>query len=143
MPKPIFLAILLAASLLMGGVARAADPTFPALIGTWSTKSEGAVMVWGKDPGAKTHWKVGQTTLVGEIVITKQEGRVVQGTFKTAKTSEPFVGAFGHDGKTIYFADTDGFFDARIVDADTIEMVYRHATPKSAVVSVGTWTRKK
>ncbi len=46
-----------------GGAARAADPVFPNIVGTWSSKSEGTVMVAGKDAGAKTHWKTGQTTL--------------------------------------------------------------------------------
>ncbi len=53
------------------------------------------------------------------------------------------MGAFGHDGKVIYFVDTDGYFDGRIVDADTIEYVCRHSTPKSSVVAVGVFSRRK
>ncbi len=143
MPNPTRLALLLAASFLFGNVALAADPVFPDLVGTWSVKAEGAVMVQGKDPGEKTHWKSGQTTMASEMQITEQQGRIVKGTFRSPKTSEPFVGAIGHDGKTVYFVDTDGYLDARIVDANTIESVYRHSTPKSSVVSVAVWTRKK
>jgi hypothetical protein len=100
-------------------------------------------MVQGKDPGAKTHWRSGQSTLVAEIEITEQQGRVLKGIFKSSKASEPFAGVIGHDPKTVYFVDTDGYFDGRIVDANTIESVYRHSTPKSSVVSVGVWARTK
>jgi hypothetical protein len=31
----------------------------------------------------------------------------------------------------------------RVVDADTIEFVYRHSTPKGSVVAVTVWKRKK
>jgi hypothetical protein len=143
MPNPIRVACLLVASLLLGSIALAAEPALPNLVGTWSSKSEGTLMVSGKDPGANVHWGKGQATLTGELVITEQQGRVVKGTFTSPKAKEAIVGAIGSDGKTFYLVDTDGYVDARIVDADTIEFVYRHATPRSSVVSVGTWSRKK
>jgi hypothetical protein len=137
------LACLASASILLAGTAFAADLALPNLIGTWSTRSEGTMVVRGKDPGARLHYPEGSSTLVGEATFTKQSGRLVEGTFKTPKATEPFVGAFGLDGRTIYAVDTDGLFDLRVVDADTLEVVYRHATPTTSVVSVGTWTRKR
>jgi hypothetical protein len=137
------LALLVSVSFLVGTTARAAEPSFPSIVGTWIVKGDGAIMAAGTDVGAVTHWRPGQSSVNGELVITEQRGRVVKGTFRTAKANEPFVGAFGHDGKVIYFVDTDGYFDGRIVDGDTIEYVYRHSTPKNSVVAVGVFSRKK
>ncbi len=50
------------------------------------------------------------------------------------------VGA-GHT--RVFFADMDGYYDATLVDPDTIEMFYRHVTDKDTVAAVGPWKRKK
>jgi hypothetical protein len=111
------------------------------LVGTWSVKSEGALMAHGKGAGEFTHWTKGQKTLVGEVRITSQEGRVVRGVF-TSKKPEPFIGVIGLD-KKLYLADEDGTLDGRIVNKNTIEVIYRHVSAKDTVVAVGVWTRKK
>jgi hypothetical protein len=118
-----------------------AAPAVPSLVGTWSTKSEGAFMAHGKSAGEFTHWTKGQKTLVGEVRITSQEGRVIRGVF-TSKKTEPFVGVIGMD-KKLYLADQDGTLDGRIVNKNTIEIIYRHVSAKDTVVAVGVWTRKK
>lgn len=136
-------ACLLVASLLSGNFAYAADPALSNLVGTWTVKSEGIVVLRGKDHGEKLHWKKDQTTLTAEAVFIAQQGRTFRGTFRSARAEEDFIGAIGHDGKTIKIVDNDGFLDGTMVDADTIEIVYRHATPKSSVISAGVWHRKK
>lgn len=125
------------------GSAVAGEPTFPNLVGTWACKSEGALLSREKDVGSMTHWKEGQTRLEAELVVSRQEGRIVHGHFKSARATEPFVGAFGHDARIVHFVDSDGYFDVRLVDAETLESLYRHASPGSAVVSVGVCKRKK
>ena len=120
-----------------------AGPKTTSFVGTWSMKSEGGVLVRGEKTSNTTHWEKQQSTIEGEIVITEQKGRVMYGFFTSNKIAkESFVGVIGNDNK-IYFADADGFFEGMIINADAIEIVYRHVTPTDTVVSIGTWTRKK
>lgn len=48
--------------------------------------------------------------------------------------SNRLIGSLSMDGKWIYMAGSQGYVDAQIVDADTIEVCYRHANAISAVV---------
>ncbi len=121
-----------------------ADSDIPNLVGTWTVKSEGGVLLKGKEQNPKTHQPgVPFSTLTAEAVITKQQGRIMQGTFKSARATEDFVAGIGHDNKSLYFADDDGFLEGKIIDKDTIQIVYRHVTPIDTMVAVGIWTRKK
>ena len=107
-------------------------------------KSEGGVLLKGNEQNPKTHQPgVPFSTLTAEAVITKQQGRIMQGTFKSARATEDFVALIGHDNKSLYLADDDGFLEGKIINIDTIEIVYRQVTPADAVVAVGIWTRKK
>jgi hypothetical protein len=120
-----------------------AGQEIPNLVGAWEVKSEGAVMVRGDKPGKTTHWEVKQTSLTAEVNITKQNGRVVYGTFKSSRVTENLIGVIGYDNKTFHFADEDGFADGKIIGNDSIEFIYRHVTQKDTVAAVGVWTRKK
>jgi hypothetical protein len=120
-----------------------ADSDIPNLVGTWTTKSEAGLLLKGKEPGSTTHHKDAFSALIAEAVITKQQGRIMHGTFKSPKASENFIAAIGHDNKTIYYADEDGFLEGKLIDKDTIEVVYRHVTNSDTVVAVGIMTRKK
>ena len=120
-----------------------AEAKIPNLVGTWEVKSEGGVIVRGDKTGKTTHWEEKQTKLKAEITITKQEGRVVFGTFKSKKATENFIGVIGHDNKTFHLADEDGFADGKIINNDRIEVIYRHVTPTDTVIAAGVWTRKK
>jgi len=120
-----------------------AGNTYPSLVGTWDVKSEGALMLHGKGgTGQFTHWNKGQKTLTAVLEITSQDGRVLRGVFKSQRGTEPFVAVIGND-KKIYLADEDGMLDARIVNKNTIEAVYRHVSAKDTVVAAATWTRRK
>ena len=81
--------------------------------------------------------------LTAEAVFTKQEGRVLHGTFTSPRANEKFIAVIGMDNKSLYYADEDGFMDAKLVDRDTMEIVYRHSTPYDITVGVGIFTRKK
>ncbi len=120
-----------------------AGQEIPNLVGAWEVKSEGGVMVRGDQPGKTTHWEAKQTSLKAEVQITKQNGRVLYGTFKSSRATEDFIGVIGHDNKTFSFADTDGFADGKIINNDRIELIYRHVKPTDTVAAVGFWTRKK
>jgi hypothetical protein len=120
-----------------------AESSIPNLVGTWSVKAEGGVITKGGVSGAKTHHSGEFSTLSGEAIVTKQQGRVLHGTFTTSKATEPFIAVIGMGNKTFFFSDEDGFLEGAIVNKDKINVVYRHVTPTDTVVAVGTWTRKK
>jgi len=128
---------------LVGSSICMADTNIPNLVGTWTVKAEGGVVVKGAEQGQGTHHKGPFSTLAAEAVIAEQQGRVMHGTFKSPRASEKFIAVIGHDNKTFHYADQDGFIDGRIIDKDTIEIVYRHVTAADTVAAVGIWTRKK
>jgi hypothetical protein len=120
-----------------------ADPGIPNLVGTWTVQSEGAVLLKGAAHGAKTHHRGEFSTLKAEWVVTKQQGRVLHGIFKSPRANENFVAVIALDNKSIYQADEDGFMEGQISDNNKINIIYRHSTAADTVVAVGTATRKK
>lgn len=120
-----------------------ADSTIPNLVGTWTVKAEGGILLKGSAPGSKTHHAGEFSALSAEAVVTKQQGRVLHGIFTSPKATEKFIAVIGLDNKSFYFADEDGTMDGKIMNKDKIEIVYRHVTTSDTVVAVGTWIRKK
>jgi hypothetical protein len=120
-----------------------AGPEIPSLVGVWNVKSEGGVLLRGDKLGKTTHWEQKQTSLSAEANVSKQDGRVIYGTFKSSRANEQFIAVIGHDNKSLYFVDEDGYLDGKIINPDTIEIIYRHVTPTDSVAAVGVWTRKK
>jgi hypothetical protein len=120
------------------------ESAIPNLIGTWSVKAEGGVLLRGSTSGPKTHHIAGEfTTLTAEAVVTKQQGRVLHGIFKSPKAAENFIAVIGLDNKSLYYADEDGIIEGKIVSKDKMEVIYRHVTALDTVIAVGTWIRKK
>ncbi|PKN83866.1 MAG: hypothetical protein CVU51_11545 [Deltaproteobacteria bacterium HGW-Deltaproteobacteria-1] len=128
---------------LLGAVICFADSGIPNLIGTWAVQAEGGVVLKGAVHGAKTHHRGEFSTLKAEWVVTKQQGRVLRGTFKSPRATEKFVAVIAQDNKSLYQADEDGFLEGQIINKDTINIIYRHSTSADTVVAVGTLTRKK
>jgi hypothetical protein len=132
----VFLAVLSASLCLAGS-------EIPNLVGAWEVRSEGGVIIRGDKTGKIIHWEAKQTSLKADIEITKQDGRVLFGIFRSSRATEQFIAVIGHDNKTLYYVDEDGFVDGRIINKDKIEVVYRHVTPTDTVAAVGVYTRKK
>ena len=120
-----------------------ADSSIPNLLGIWTVKSEAAFMTKGSAPGAWTHHTKALSALTAEAAVTKQEGRILYGTFTSPRATENFIAVIGLDNKSIYYADQDGFMDGNLVDKDTMQVVYRHVSSVDTVVALGIWTRKK
>jgi hypothetical protein len=120
-----------------------ADSAIPNLVGTWTVKAEGAVITKSSAPGPKTHHGGEFSTLTAEVVVTKQQGRVLHGTFTSPKATEKFVAVIGTDNKSFYYADEDGTMEGKIINKDRIDVFYHHVTSADTVIAVGTWTRKK
>ncbi|MBI5523669.1 MAG: hypothetical protein HY910_13665 [Desulfarculus sp.] len=128
---------------LMAPLALGADGKIPSLLGKWKTSSMGGMMLHSSEPGKETHWQAKQTALEAEATIETQDGRFITGFFKSKLATEKFIGMIAEDNKTVYFADLDGFFDAKLVNRDTIKIVYRHSKATDTVVAIGTWKRQK
>ena len=120
-----------------------ADSDIPNLVGTWTVHAEGAVLLKGALAGAKTHHRGEFSTLNAEAVVTKQQGRVLHGTFKSPRATEKFIAVIAVDNKSFYLADEDGFMEGQISSKNRINVIYRHSTSADTVVAVGTWTRNK
>jgi hypothetical protein len=128
---------------LLGTAICFADSGIPNLVGTWTVQAEGGVLLKGVAHGAKTHHRGEFSTLKAEAVVTKQQGRVMHGIFKSQRAAEKFVAVIAEDNKSFYYADEDGFMEGNMVNKDTMNVIYRHVTANDTVIGVGTWTRKK
>jgi hypothetical protein len=128
---------------LLGTAICFAESGIPNLVGTWTVQAEGGVLLKGVAHGAKTHHRGEFSTLKAEAVVTKQQGRVMHGIFKSQRAAEKFVAVIAEDNKSFYYADEDGFMEGNMVNKDTMNVIYRHVTANDTVIGVGTWTRKK
>ena len=139
--KKILISFTLLAFLLGTGICFA-ESNIPNLVGTWTVQAEGGVILKGAVHGAKTHHRGEFSTLKAEAVVTKQQGRVMHGIFKSQRAAEKFVAVIAEDNKSFYYADEDGFMEGNMVNKDTMNVIYRHVTANDTVIGVGTWTRK-
>jgi hypothetical protein len=139
--KKIMVAIVVLAFWLGAGLCYA-ESAIPNLIGTWAVKGEGGVIPRSNAAGTKTHHNGDFSSITAEAVVTKQQGRVLHGTFTSPKASESFIAVIGMDNKSLYYADEDGFMEGKIVNKNRLEVIYRHTSPADTVVAVGTWTKK-
>jgi len=140
--KKIVISFTLLAFLLVTAVCFA-ESGIPSLVGTWTVQAEGGVILKGAVHGAKTHHRGEFSTIKAEWIVTKQQGRVLHGIFKSPRATEKFVAVIAMDNKSLYQADEDGFMEGQIISKDQIDVIYRHSTAKDTVVAVGTCTRKK
>jgi hypothetical protein len=122
--------------------AALAAPIIPNLVGTWTVEGKGAVLCKVEASRCKTHHHGDFSDLNAVAQITKQQGRVFHGVFKSKYASEKFVGTLGHDDASLYMVDEDGFTDGKIISPNLIQVVYRHTTDLDSVVDIGTWTRR-
>ena len=125
--------------LLLAGAAAAQTAPAPALFdmkGTWKGTSEGIVA------GSAGTFQLRTATYTYKF--EGQDGKRFWGTASSdLVTNERLIGSLSNDGKWIYMAGQDGILDGQIVDADTIEMCYRHANATSAVVGCNRMKRVK
>lgn len=120
--------------------AVAAD-TVPDLKGTWQGKSQSVAV-----------GKLGHTTDLKKpaflsadftLRIDAQEGRLVYGTKQSKKSTEQILGVISADGKSVYFADHDGYYMMTILAPDQLEAIYLEAGTKSRVASTTIYKRVK
>ena len=90
-------------------VAAAPDSGIPNLLGQWSVAGQGAVLCKVQASRCKTHHHGDFDDLKATVQITRQQGRLVHGVYTSKYASESFVAAIGHDNKSFYLVDEDGY----------------------------------
>jgi hypothetical protein len=130
------------------GVAIAQDAgSLPDLKGRWVGTSEAVVLGSLGDtnhqPGDPPKPKISSAEITVTIEIEEQEGRRFWGRAVWGQTEEPTLGVIGHDGRTILWQSSDGASMGTLVDADTIEIVYSHATDEGLVAAANRYVRQK
>jgi hypothetical protein len=123
-------------------VAAAPDSGIPNLLGQWSVAGQGAVLCKVQASRCKTHHHGDFDDLKATVQITRQQGRLVHGVYTSKYASESFVAAIGHDNKSFYLVDEDGFADGRLLDSGRMQVVYRHVSSLDSVIDISTWLRR-
>jgi|tagenome__1003787_1003787.scaffolds.fasta_scaffold20887259_2 hypothetical protein len=142
------LAAALAAVGLLSGSAVAQTPGIPDVKGTWT--GSGEAIVDGETPhhpanDAKSRQAAPYrlSTISITMKIEGQDGRRFWGTFTSDRQTNRLIGSLSADGKWLYMAGGRGLIDATLLDADTMEQCYRHASEKSAAVICEVIKRQK
>lgn len=108
--------------------AASADEKIPQLTGTWKgTNSGGArygVISHGKPLEVPTFT---EPTQQWTLVIEKQEGRGLIGTYSGSTKVEKMLGAIRADNKTIVFSDEDTLHNAVLLDENKLELCGQEA----------------
>jgi hypothetical protein len=123
--KRFVLAVLLLST---AGFAVRAEDAIPDLKGTWSGK--GKAVVFGNNAHHPGSQNPNDPPRVHEIeakyVIDGQDGHLVWGRSSStaANTQEPLAWAIASDNKTIYGADSDGYYHITLVSPDRMEKCY-------------------
>ena len=139
---------ILAATLVSPAVALAQTPPPFYMRGTWQGSNQGLV------DGPATHHPGDATTRpAGKYRIRRQtftynlegqDGRLFWGTMSGEHVKNiRMIGTVSNDGKWVYMVSKEGYIDAQVIDADTIDACYRHVHPESAVVGCNLMKRQK
>ncbi|MFC1833258.1 hypothetical protein ACFL2Q_00820 [Thermodesulfobacteriota bacterium] len=120
-----------------------AESKIPSLVGTWKVQTEGGALIKADKASTQSHHGTKFTKFEAEFVVEKQKGRVFHGYFKSARATEKLVGVIGHDNKTAYWADHDGFGQAKILSSGKMQVIYLHASPTESVAAAATFTKNK
>lgn len=130
-----------------GSTAMAQDPA-PDLKGVWSGPFRSVIFgnnVW--HPGSETVESVPRVReVIAELEVEGQDGSLIWGrSWSDPARKEPFAATIMSDGASILGADTDGGFNARLIEPDLMEFCYLQTSlgPAEAIVaSCGTLERQ-
>ena len=100
------------------------------------------VVVDGYGTGSAGTYRLREETFT--VRIEGQEGRRVWGNISSSqRVGERLIGSIAADNKAVYFVSGEGYIDGVVVDANTMDICYRHVLPGSAVVACNQWVRQK
>jgi hypothetical protein len=126
----------------VGGAIAQDAGGLPDLKGRWVGTSEAVVLgSTGYHPGDPAKPRVSSAEIT--LTIEEQDGRRFWGKAVSGQTEEPTLGVIGHDERTILWQSSDGASKGTLVDPDTIEIVYSHATEEGLVAVANRYVRQK
>jgi hypothetical protein len=112
-----------------------AQSTIPDLRGTWKGESESIIAGTGNEHHAATSQSGPELRSAAfTLVIDKQDGRRVAGTFSSARASEPIMGVLSRTG-TLLMVDTDGYTFGTLLAPDQLELCYLQISSSGRVAS--------
>jgi len=120
-----------------------AQETWLDMKGVWSMTSSSVVIGAEKHhPGKVKQEKPRYRDINFTLRITEQKDRRFSGTVESEHYKETVIGVFANNRKQILMADSDGYFDATLIDANTIDYCYRHISSGSTVVACSMMKRE-
>jgi hypothetical protein len=124
------------------GCALAQD-NWPDVKGVWTWTSSSIVLGAEKHHPAAVKQETPRYREVNfTLRITEQKDRRFSGTAESEHYRETVIGAFANNKKQVLMADSDGYFDATLIDANTMDCCYRHVAPGSTVVACSVMKRE-
>ena len=137
-----------AAALTIATAAVAHAQTFIDMKGNWSGTAkaivEGLAAHHPAGDGSKPAGSIGRLDEVTfRYKIEGQDGQRFWGTLSSPNRTDPVIGVIAADGKRLYVVTKDGFYDAIVVDNDTIDGCYRQRQPDSAIAACNVMKRTK
>jgi hypothetical protein len=100
--------------------------TMPNMLGTWTTVAHTTVMGTGAHhifPNKKDK-EIYFNKVALTLVVDRQEGMNFTGTFTSKSLKEVILGAIAFDFQSGVMIDSDGAFNFKIVDENTIQACY-------------------
>lgn len=119
----------------------AAQDGFPNLVGTWKGDSESIVLSGGNahHPGKSSGPRMSSVPFT--LVIDKQDGRRISGTFASAKHKEIVIAVISRNG-AIYMVDDDGYSIGTMLSPTRLELCYMKRAQNGSVASCTEMTKQ-
>jgi len=126
--------IMFAALAVLPAMPAAAQTAVPDLRGTWKGESESIVLGGGNPHHPPAQNEPQLRSVAFTLMIDKQDGRRLSGTFSSARSSEKIVAVVSRSG-TIFLADDEGYTHGSMLAANRMELCYLHVSSASRIAS--------
>jgi hypothetical protein len=139
MKLAVFLSVVIGLGL--ASIVRADDivraDEFPSMVGTWKGTSEAVVL--GKlayYPDVASEQAIPQASSADFVInLTHQDGRRMWGNVSSNNMTEPWIGVFWNDRKSFEAVDENGQIKGRMIDANTVEVIYTQYDSSGLITS--------
>jgi hypothetical protein len=132
---------LAAALAALASIPAAAQGGFPNLIGTWKGDSESIVLSGGNQHHHGKSREPRMSNVPFTLVIDKQDGRRISGTFSSAKHKEIVIAVISRNG-AIYMVDDDGLTIGTLLSPTRLELCYMKRARNGSVASCTEMTKQ-
>lgn len=137
--RKMLVALALGTFIAPAGFAQAAAPD---VRGTWVGTSQSIVTGKAKHHAAPSPGQPLLDNVEFTWVIEGQDGHRFWGTLSSVHGSEALTGVVGLDGKSLTARTSEGEIEGRLVDSDTVEIIYSAGGP-AIVLAVNSLKRRK